>query len=159
MTDNEIIKALKVCGSYDPCDFCPATKLQRYDSDSCQHKIMLIAADLIKRLQAEIEVLQRMLVTERNTDPTAIKLEAYEILKMMKHADRLNEQIECQKSEIESLRNGYLNVSKIRSEARKEFAEMVKMEFYREFDEIIPSVMAEKIDNLLEETEKETNDD
>ena len=32
-----------------------------------------------------------------------------------------------------------------------EFAERVKMEFYREFDEIIPSIMADKIDQIAKE--------
>ena len=43
-----------------------------------------------------------------------------------------------------------------KSEARKEFAELVKLEFYREFDELIPSIMAERIDNLLEEMESKS---
>lgn len=34
-----------------------------------------------------------------------------------------------------------------RSEVEK-FAEEIKLEFYREFDEIIPSIMADKIDEL-----------
>lgn len=39
-------------------------------------------------------------------------------------------------------------------EAVKEFAERVKMAFYYEFDEIIPSIMSDKIDELLKEYEK-----
>lgn len=35
----------------------------------------------------------------------------------------------------------------------KEFAEKVKMAFYYEFDEIIPSIMSDKIDELLKELE------
>lgn len=35
--------------------------------------------------------------------------------------------------------------------AVKEFAESVKMAFYYEFDELIPSTMAEKIDELVKE--------
>lgn len=35
------------------------------------------------------------------------------------------------------------------SEVVREFAEEVKLEFYREFDEIIPSIMADKIDDLV----------
>ena len=34
-----------------------------------------------------------------------------------------------------------------RSEVER-FAEEIKLEFYREFDEIIPSIMADKIDEL-----------
>ena len=33
----------------------------------------------------------------------------------------------------------------------KQFAERVKMEFYYEFDEIIPSIMSDKIDKILKE--------
>lgn len=39
-------------------------------------------------------------------------------------------------------------------QAVKEFAERVKNAFYAEFDEIIPSIMANKIDELLKEYEK-----
>lgn len=35
--------------------------------------------------------------------------------------------------------------------ALKEFAESVKMAFYYEFDELIPSIMADKIDELVKE--------
>ena len=38
-----------------------------------------------------------------------------------------------------------------RKEAMKEFAERVKMAFYYEFDELIPSIMADKIDALVKE--------
>lgn len=36
-----------------------------------------------------------------------------------------------------------------------EFAERVKMAFYYEFDELIPSIMADKIDELVEEVCRE----
>ena len=39
----------------------------------------------------------------------------------------------------------------------KEFAELVKMEFYKEFDELIPSVMADRIDNLVKEMTESVN--
>lgn len=38
-------------------------------------------------------------------------------------------------------------------QAVKEFAEKVKMLFYYEFDELIPSIMSDKIDELLQEYE------
>ena len=38
-----------------------------------------------------------------------------------------------------------------RKQAVKEFAERVKMAFYYEFDELIPSTMADKIDELVKE--------
>ena len=42
---------------------------------------------------------------------------------------------------------GYGNVHA----AVKKFAESVKMAFYYEFDELIPSIMADKIDELVKE--------
>lgn len=42
-------------------------------------------------------------------------------------------------------------VNEERKQAVKEFAERVKMAFYYEFDELIPSIMADKIDELVEE--------
>ena len=42
----------------------------------------------------------------------------------------------------------------VRKQAVKEFAERVKMAFYYEFDELIPSIMADKIDELVEECAK-----
>ena len=38
-----------------------------------------------------------------------------------------------------------------RKQAVKEFAERVKMAFYYEFDELIPSTMADKIDEIVKE--------
>lgn len=38
-----------------------------------------------------------------------------------------------------------------KKQAVKEFAERVKMAFYYEFDELIPSIMADKIDELVKE--------
>lgn len=41
--------------------------------------------------------------------------------------------------------------AEVRKQAVKEFAERVKMAFYYEFDELIPSTMADKIDALVKE--------
>lgn len=43
-------------------------------------------------------------------------------------------------------RNGY---AKGREDAAREIAEEIKLEFYREFDEIIPSIMEDKIDEIV----------
>lgn len=39
----------------------------------------------------------------------------------------------------------------VRKQAVREFAERAKMEFYYEFDELIPYIIADKIDELVEE--------
>ena len=45
-----------------------------------------------------------------------------------------------------------------RKETAEKFAERVKMAFYYEFDELIPSIMADKIDEICKEiTEGKTN--
>ena len=41
--------------------------------------------------------------------------------------------------------------AEVRKQAVKEFAESVKMAFYHEFEELIPSRMADKIDELVKE--------
>lgn len=71
--------------------------------------------------------------------------------------------IDRREAELEDLREivfmdrseAYKN---LKAEAIKEFAEAVKMEFYREFDEIIPSIMADKIDNLVKEMTEGKNE-
>ena len=52
-----------------------------------------------------------------------------------------------QKTAEELINKGYGDVRA----AVKEFAEIVKMAFYYEFDELIPSIMADKIDELVKE--------
>lgn len=46
------------------------------------------------------------------------------------------------------------NEQRKKAQVVREFAERIKNAFYAEFDEIIPSVMANKIDELLKEYEK-----
>lgn len=41
--------------------------------------------------------------------------------------------------------------ARVREQTVEEFAERVKMAFYYEFDELIPSIMADKIDELVKE--------
>lgn len=41
--------------------------------------------------------------------------------------------------------------AEVRKQAVEEFAERVKMAFYCEFDELIPSIMTDKIDELVKE--------
>ena len=51
-----------------------------------------------------------------------------------------------------------MDIAAARAEAITEFAERVKLEFYREFDEIIPSIMADKIDQIAQEMKGETDE-
>lgn len=60
-----------------------------------------------------------------------------------------------EKEAVEALKNERRykshDTKMINSEAINKFAERIKMEFYYEFDELIPSIMADKIDNISEE--------
>lgn len=49
-------------------------------------------------------------------------------------------------------------VNDLVKEKLKKFAERVKMAFYYEFDELIPSIMADKIDEIAKELEGENVD-
>lgn len=71
-------------------------------------------------------------------------------LKIQLHNSKLHE-----KEAVEALKNERRykshDTKMINSEALNKFAEQVKMAFYYEFDELIPSIMADKIDNISEE--------
>ena len=60
--------------------------------------------------------------------------------------------INRQQAEIERLQKYNTEVAyKHYNDGIKEFADRVKMAFYYEFDELIPSIMADTIDNLVKE--------
>lgn len=59
----------------------------------------------------------------------------------------------------EKIENTWLNCQEFtRKETAEKFAEMVKMAFYYEFDELIPSIMADKIDEICKEITEGKND-
>ena len=86
-------------------------------------KLQQNALDLINRQQAENK--------ELKTENLILSQKRFNIFERIEFTDKLKKQI--------------------KSEAIKEFAENIKLEFYKEFDEIIPSIMADKIDNLVKE--------
>lgn len=60
--------------------------------------------------------------------------------------------ITSQQAEIERLKKYNTEVAyKHYNDGIKEFADRVKMAFYYEFDELIPSIMADTIDSLVKE--------
>ena len=90
--------------------------------NDCAPLIAMEALDLINRQKAEMERLEAMVDA------------AEDYLNPLPFRNKFNEYVENAKAE-----------------AVKEFAEAVKMQFYREFDEIIPSIMADAIDTLVKE--------
>ena len=125
MTDNEIIKALECCLSSNDlmaCWKCPAVKLNICCDGSTKISNGIVNSVLDLINRQQAEI-ERLRNTVKNDFLT------------------VTEKLKLSQSEIEE----------IRTEAIKEFAELVKLEFYREFDELIPSIMADKIDSLAEE--------
>jgi hypothetical protein len=59
MTDEQIIKASKICGNNENCCKCPYYRSPSEIAIDCNDRLTLDALDLIKRQQAEIEVLKK----------------------------------------------------------------------------------------------------
>ena len=79
-----------------------------------------------------------------------------EIIKNLQSCiDRQKEEIErltlSEREAYKQLERGNERMAAIIKAEIKEFAEDVKLEFYKEFDEIIPSIMADRIDELVKE--------
>lgn len=139
MTDEQIIKAL-----------------QEHAVECCQHArdyafgvhadVLFGALDLINRQAENIADLTDDLQCEKET----VKHLCDEYCRQMRQ-DLLSKNYAFDKYYDETIK-------KAKCEAVKEFAEKVKMAFYYEFDEIIPSIMSDKIDNLVKEmTENNEN--
>ena len=127
MPDNKLTDK-KYKRTYNPCDDClhSFTK-NNQESGVCEICEFKQSLDQINRLQAENESLKREL-----------------------HNSRLHE-----KEVVEALKNERRykshDTKMVNSETINRFAERIKMEFYYEFDELIPSIMADKIDNISKE--------
>lgn len=78
------------------------------------------------------------------------KLESGELLTKDEHFQRCKEMYEQGKFDKEAqaiYTAGYGNVA----QAVKEFAEWLKLEFYQEFEELMPSIISDKIDEHIKE--------
>lgn len=127
-TDDDVIKALELCSKLD---------FSFKECDKCPYKgecgtkdgnMPADALALINRQKAEIE-------------------------RLNKEVDRLSQCVLYHDGIVSDLEKDLFNA---KADAIKEFAEAVKIEFYREFDEVIPSVMADKIDGLVKEMTEES---
>lgn len=71
---------------------------------------------------------------------------------LTKEIDRLEKEIKGNVFYAKGYAQGIKNTYEVVMPNKlKQFAERVKMEFYYEFDEIIPSIMSDKIDKILKE--------
>ena len=62
------------------------------------------------------------------------------------YADGITERVNSTDANVAKTK--HIKLSSSLERGINEFAEEIKLEFYREFDEIIPSIMADKIDEL-----------
>ena len=58
LTDTDVKKGLECCANLEACEKCPMCSFEKYDTDTCEHQIMLYSLSLINRQKAEIERLE-----------------------------------------------------------------------------------------------------
>lgn len=133
-SDMKIIKALECCiiGDCDNCSF--------YETRELCPNLILFVSDLIKRQEAEVEKLK-----SKNSNLTS------DLSSLRNDLSSAKAKIERLRATVDSFTDIGKLYSEIKAEAYREFAERVKLEFYYEFDELIPSIMSDRIDNLLKE--------
>lgn len=130
MTDNEIIKALDVCGHLDACADCPLGCLEGVDK--CMHTLLLNALDLINRQKEDIDELEAIVdLRSKRKYYQKFVTEVYQKEKGNELStpdfDYIYELYFKQKAEIEDksekLRKVLPIVAELKAEAIKEFAE------------------------------------
>lgn len=148
LTDSEIIKALECCAITAKCrQECIFHKYgEEYDVQNCTTHLAQATLELVNRLQAEIERLKAEIDKQ------------YEIAEANVRAEITSGGTSCHWCE-----------DKVRAEAYKEFAEIVKkIDFYQYIEEYYENAelcyefrqdwFNEKIDNLLKELAGENNE-
>ncbi len=136
MTDNDIIKALDICGHLESCADCQFGDLEGIDK--CMHTLYLNALDLIKRQKAHIETMESNLKFVRGT------------------ATRLIDENERLTKAIDNYEACLVSVEKIKANAIKEFAERLKAYLLLRSHGQMSVVSFENIDDLVKEITEET---
>lgn len=148
LSDNEIIKTLKH----------NASKCRLYE-DNDRAGLYESVLDFVSRLTSELERLQK-----ECEDKERAYTEEYNLRKALKTK---NEQLNRELTTSEMAHSELLMIYDSRCaqlrryqereyKLMKELAELIKVEFYKEFDELIPSIMSDKIDKLLAELTDES---
>lgn len=165
-TDDEIIRALENCADGSGTGLIRATLdlIKRYKAEieQLKHQYDLAVAEReanVKGFTAEVAELQSEIKVLKDSNINLQELYQTEREKVAKAKEKVFEigrALQSARAEIEALKAS--KVSEVnfaykvtKEKAIKEFAESIKLEFYREFDEIIPSIMADRIDNLVKE--------
>jgi AhpD family alkylhydroperoxidase len=133
MTDEQIIKASKICGNNENCCKCPYYRSPSEIAIDCNDRLTLDALDLIKRQQEEIESLE---------------------------ADYENVYKQASADILASIADGGTScewcIDNHRAEAAREFAERLKAREQWEVEYREKIIFTSDIDNLVNEmTEKE----
>lgn len=132
MTPDKIKKALECCSEHEDCHNCPC-------KNECGDLSVVTteALNYIKQLESDLQLLKKDYDNLKNVAVETVERNQRLRNKLMKTLNDLKT---------------------IKSEAIKDFAEKVKLKFYEEFDELIPSIMADEIDNLVKEMVGGIND-
>lgn len=142
MKNFKAVKGLECCQNYSECSKCPYNTGSA-DTDECKSECMKDAAELINEKQTEIERLQQK-ITELES----------KIAKSKKFLD-MSRKVSLARRDS-NLRIGELNLKlseelkTTKSEAIKEFAEMLKRKEYNH-PNTIGWVRSVEIDNLVKE--------
>ncbi len=129
MTDEQILNALKSCGDRVAiCDDCPY-----YGKVHCS---ILAKQDIIERFNS---------LKAENAELTV----SNEVLR--RDVENLTRTLEEGGEEYRALKDKSNALQKEKKDAIEGVAERIKTAFYVEFDELIPSIMAGKIDEIVKE--------
>lgn len=101
-------------------DFCAGCPIDN-DNGDCRSELYSAVIDFIEKQESDKEYLQKLLKIANEETQAA-------------HKATINYVIECEESKKNAL---------------KQLAEDIKIEFRKEFEEFIPSIMADKIDELV----------
>ena len=160
MTDNEIVKALEYCTNCvcnNDKDECPLLKMS-----FCKNYLMKQSLDLINRQQAEIEM------DDVEIKELRIALQGYlgDLTKERNLYKKSIEELNQAKAEIERLKTN-LNIelenyateydNKIKAEAYREFAELLKCDWIANLYYCEDLDITDWIDNLLKELVGDSN--
>ncbi len=108
-----------------------------------------------KWLQEEFEIVESDIDNLINRQQKQLDNYSHNVRNMAKDFNEQQKIICRHQAEIERQRADKIRLiehfEEREKEVVKEFAEQVKMAFYYEFDELIPSIMADKIDELVKE--------
>ena len=163
----EIKKALNCCANWNgqsSCNDCPIGLEKCFENENLMPQLALT---LINELESEKEALQKGVkrlkkryeeTTTKNADECVKKFCETTVYKEQEKLVNENQQLKDRIAELENkcddcagCTQWKCDCANIEMHAVKQFAERVKMEFYAQFDELIPSIMADKIDNILKE--------